>query len=194
MFIDIPSDYIAQWHSIEDVLPYPQYKSGAKDNDKPVYQNPLDSSSNPILALEFDILNKDGFGLKRGYYEIAVNPDYTYLMFIEKGEIKAKIPVIYSGLINEHGTDYEWKDEKNKSAPIDATNNIEEGVLVASKKIYKIPYTEKELKRRKKKYQKGQDPSLYFHSKAYMEYDEELNLYKVIFEKYNTKIIGVIKI
>ena len=46
------------------------------------------------MRLEYDILNKDGFGLKRGFYEIRPDSDYTYLMFIQSGKIKAKIPVI----------------------------------------------------------------------------------------------------
>lgn len=194
MLVDCDHNLIAAWRSIEDVIPYAQYKAGSKDNDKPVYQDPKDSSSNPVLALEFDILNEHGFGLKRGFYEIAVDSEYSYLMFVQAGVIKAKIPVIKQEVINEYGSNFEWPDDKNKSTPNDPSSNLTEGVMVSSKKIYTKKYTDKELKKRKEKYKKGLDPSTYFHSKVYMEYDKELSLYKIIWEKYNTRIIGVLKI
>ena len=194
MFIDCNHTQIALYQTIDEILPNKQYKSGAKDKDKPVYQNNLSPSSNPVLTLEFDILNSDGFGLKRGYYEIATNPEFTYLMFVQQGKIKAKIPVIKHELINEYGSDFEWGDEKDKETPNEATKDLTTGVMVSSKKIMTKIYSEKEKKRRQKKYKKGMDPSLYFHAKTYMEYDKELNLYKVVWEKYNTRLTAVMKI
>lgn len=194
MLIDCDYNLISMWRSIDEVIPYSQNKSGAKDGDKPVYKNPLPSSSNPVLALEFDILNEDGFGLKRGYYEIAVNEEYTCLMFIQANKIKAKIPIIKQELINEYGTDYEWPDEKDKKTPTAENNNPANEISLASKKIYQKIYTEKELKKRKEKYKKGMDPNFYFHSKVYLEYDKENDLYKVIWEKYNTRFIGIMKV
>lgn len=194
MFIDCPNIQIAHYQTIDEVLPYKQYKAGTKDKDKPVYQNPLESSSNPVLTLEFDILNKDGFGLKRGYYEIAANPEFTFLMFVQQGKIKAKIPVIKHELINEYGSDFEWGDDTDKETPNNASKDLTTGVMVSSKKIMTKIYSEKELKRRQKKYKKGMDPSLYFHAKTYIEYDKELNLYKVVWEKYNTRLTAVMKI
>ncbi len=194
MFIDCPNIQIAHYQTIDEVLPYKQYKAGTKDKDKPVYQNPLESSSNPVLTLEFDILNKDGFGLKRGYYEIATNPEFTFLMFVQQGKIKAKIPVIKHELINEYGSDFEWGDDTDKETPNNASKDLTTGIMVSSKKIMTKIYSEKELKRRQKKYKKGMDPSLYFHAKTYIEYDKELNLYKVVWEKYNTRLTAVMKI
>ena len=194
MFIDCPNIQIAHYQTIDEVLPYKQYKAGTKDKDKPVYQNPLESSSNPVLTLEFDILNKDGFGLKRGYYEIATNPEFTFLMFVQQGKIKAKIPVIKHELINEYGSDFEWGDDTDKETPNNASKDLTTGIMVSSKKIMTKIYYEKELKRRQKKYKKGMDPSLYFHAKTYIEYDKELNLYKVVWEKYNTRLTAVMKI
>lgn len=194
MLIDCDYNLIAAWRSLDEIMPYPQYKAGSRDNDKPVYQDPKDSSSNPVLALEFDILNEDGFGLKRGYYEIAVDSDYSCLMFVQSGIIKAKIPVIKQEVIEEYGSEFEWPDDKDKSTPNNASKNLTEGIMVSSKKIYTKTYTEKELKKRREKYKKGMDPSTYFHSTVSMEYDSELSLYKIIWEKYNTRIIGVMKI
>lgn len=200
MILEIPDNLIAHfpksnYQTIDEVVPYKQYPGGAKDAHNPVYQIPMDSSSNPILILEFDILNEYGFGLKRGHYEIATDPDYTVLMFIQSNEIKAKIPVIKYELINTYGTNYEWPDDKNKSAPTSAGTNLDNGLQVASKGVIaNKPLDEKELKKRWKKYKKGQDPLTYFHSRVYMEYDDKLSMYKVVWEKYNIRIIGAMKI
>jgi len=199
MIFDIPYNLIAEfpranYQTIDEVLPYKQYSAGARDRDKPVYAIPVDSSSNPVLILDFDILNEYGFGLKRGYYEIAVSPDYDYLMFIQSNTIKAKIPVIKQELINEYGSNFEWDDDKDKAAPQAGSKSLTDEIQVSSKKILTRKFSEKELKKRKKKYKKGKDPALYFHSAVYMEYDKELSLYKIIWEKYNTRIIGILKL
>ena len=41
MLIDCDHNLIAAWRSIEDIMPYPQYKSGATEGDKPVYQDDI---------------------------------------------------------------------------------------------------------------------------------------------------------
>ncbi len=199
MIIDCDYNLIADWRSFEwrtldEVLPYPQYQSGAKDKEHPVYKFPVEQTSNPILALEFDILNKDGFGLKRGYYEIGTDEEYSYLMFIESGYIKAKIPIIKREVINKSGSDFEWAEDKEKNSPNSTSVNPNQVITVASRKIYTPPLTDKEKKKRKEKYKKGADPITYFHAKAYMEYDEDIQAYKLIWEKYNTRLIGIIKI
>ena len=194
MLIDCDHNLIAEWRSLDEVLPYPQYKSGAMDNDNPVYKYGKEKTSNPVLTLEFDILNEAGYGLKKGYYEIGTDPEYSTLQFIEAGYIKAKIPVVKQEVISSAGSDFEWHDDKGKNAPLTASKGIDNEVTVYSRKTYKHPYTDKELKKRKKKYKKGMDPTTYFHSKVYMEYDKELDVYKIIWEKYNTRLIGILKI
>ena len=194
MIMDFNYNLIADWKTIDEVLPYSQYQSGAKDREKSIYNYPTEDVSNPILTLEFDILNKDGYGLKRGYYEIGTDSDYSYLMFIESGYIKAKIPVVKHELIHSSGSDFEWEKDKPKNTPRTASRSLDSEIAVSSRKIYKPLYSEKELKKRKKKYKKGMDPTTYFHSKVYMEYDDEIEAYKVIWEKYNTRLIGIIKI
>ena len=194
MPIDFNHVQIAEWRTIDEVLPYTQYKSGAYDNDNPAYKYSEESTSNPILALEYDILNKDGFGLKRGYYEVGTDENFSCLYFVESGKIKAKIPVIKKEVINQSGSDFEWLEDKSKNSPNTSSQNLNMGIKVSSRKTYKPPFTDKELKKRKQKYKKGQDPMTYFHSKVYMEYNTETDAYTVIWEKYNTRLIGVIKI
>lgn len=187
--------YIATFQRLEDILPYRQYSSGAKVEDNTIYSDRAPQNTNPVLLLEYDILNNDGYGLKRGFYEIRPDADYMYLMFIQAGEIKAKIPVISHGLISKYGNNYEWQDKKRKK---DAPNSnpvrlSDSNNIVSPKKITPL-LTDKERKRRDKKYKKGIDPIEHIHSEVKMEYDKELSSYIIIWEKYNTRVTGQLKI
>lgn len=192
-------DYIAGFQRIEDILPYKQSKSGAKDGDKSIYSDNMKENTNPILRLEADILNKDGYGLKRGFYEIRPDADYVYLMFIQAGQIKAKIPVISLGLISKYGNSYEWQDKKNKhffgkkSLNSNSIRLSDSNDIVSSKKA-ELLLTDKEKKKREKKYKKGIDPIEHIHSTVEMKYDKEIKSYIVIWEKYNTRVIGQLKL
>jgi len=194
MPVDISYDYIAFFQKLEDVLPYKQMKSGAKAEDNAIYSDNSQINTNPILRLEYDILNKDGYGLRRGFYEIRPDSEYTYLMFIQAGKVKAKIPVISTELISKYGNDYEWQDKKKKK---DAPNSnpvrlSDSNNIVSPKKITPI-LTDREKKKRERKYKKGIDPIEHIHSTVKMEYDKELSSYIVIWEKYNTRIVGQLK-
>lgn len=198
---DIPYDYIASFRTIDEVLPYRQYTSGAKVEDNVIYKN-KNENTNPVLRLEYDILNKEGFGIKRGFYEIRPNSDFTVLMFIQSGKVKAKIPVISKELISKHGNSYEWEDNRQgffdkiingKKQPSTAIGRLTEENTIVSPKRIMPELTEKEKKKRKNRFKKGIDPIEYIHSKAEMKYDEELKNYIIIWEKYNTRVIGVIK-
>lgn len=192
MPVDISYDYIANFRTIDEVLPYKQYKSGAKDTENSVYSNTKENT-NPILRLEYDILNSDGFGLKRGFYEIRPDRDYTYLMFIQAGKVKAKIPVISTEAISKYGNDYEWADKKKKNKNTSSPERISEENTVVSPEKITPPLTDKQKKKRKEKYKKGIDPLEYIHSTVKMEYDKELSSYVIIWEKYNTRVIGLLK-
>lgn len=195
MPVDISYDYIALYKTIDEVLPYKQYTSGAKAEDNTLYSNKK-VNTNPVLRLEYDILNKDGYGLKKGFYEIRPDMNYTYLMFIQAGKIKAKIPVIKNERISNYGNDYEWPDKKKRdknSLNSNPSRLTEENTVVSPDKITP-KFTDKEKRKRARKYKKGIDPAEYIHSKVWMEYDSEIQCYIVIWEKYNTKVTGVLKL
>lgn len=193
MFIDCPNDLIAEYRTLDEVLPYKQYQSGARDEQKPVYQDKNFSSSNPILALEFDIVNNDGYGIKKGFYEIAVDSDYSYMMFVQSGRTVAKIPIIKQEIIDEYGGNFEWDSDNDKNVN-SASKPVDKEITVNSKLKYEKKLSERERKKRQKKYKKGEDPLKHFHSSVKLEYESELDLYKIIWEKYNTRLIGIIKI
>ncbi len=195
MPVDISYDYIALYKTIDEVLPYKQYTSGAKTENNALYSNKK-VNTNPVLRLEYDILNKDGYGLKKGFYEIRPDMDYTYLMFIQAGKIKAKIPVIKNERISDYGNDYEWPDKKKRdknSLNSNPSRLTEENTVVSPDKITP-KFTDKEKRKRARKYKKGIDPVEYIHSKVWMEYDPEIQGYIVIWEKYNTKVTGILKL
>ena len=62
MPIDFEADniynYIATFQRLEDILPYKQYSSGAKTEDNTIYSDKSPANTNPVLLLEYDILNK----------------------------------------------------------------------------------------------------------------------------------------
>ncbi len=195
MPLDLSYDYIALYKTIDEVLPYKQYNSGAKVEHNSLYSNKK-VNTNPVLRLEYDILNKDGYGLKRGFYEIKPDIDYTYLMFIQSGKIKAKIPVIKNERISDYGNDYEWPDKKKrgKDSPNSVSLRITEENTVVSPDKFVPKLTDKEKKKREKKYKKGIDPIEYIHSEVYLKYDKETSSYIVIWEKYNTRVTGILKL
>lgn len=194
MPIDLSYDYIADFRTIDEVLPYKQYKSGAKVPENSIYTYDKENT-NPVLRLEYDILNNDGFGIKRGFYEIRPDNDYTYLMFIQSGQVKAKIPVIKTEPISKYGSDYEWADKKKKD-PASSSNpsRLEDKNTVVLPEKITLPLTEKQKKKRKKDFKKGIDPLEHIHSEVLMKYDEELSSYIIIWEKYNTRVIGLLKL
>jgi len=194
--IDATPDYISFFQTREDVIPYKQYSSGAKVEDGSIYNDNAPENTNPVLLLEFDILNNDGFGLKRGYYEIRPDSDFTYLMFIQSGKIMAKTPVIKRELISKYGSDYEWADNKKKSknTPNSTVSRLSDtNDIVSPRKIQPV-LTDKEKKKRKNKYKKGIDPYEYIHSTVRLEFDKELNSYLIIWEKYNTRVFSILKV
>ncbi len=194
MAIDLSYDYIAAFRTIDEVLPYKQYNSGAKVENNAIYSTEK-INTNPVLRLEYDILNSDGFGIKRGFYEIRPDGDYTYLMFIQSGKVKAKIPVISTESISEYGHDYEWADKKKTKDTLNSNpSRISDVNTVVLPDKIPPPLTEKQKKKRKKDFKKGIDPLEYIHSEVKMQYDETLLSYVIIWEKYNTRVIGVLKL
>lgn len=192
--LDMSCDLVAVYKTIDEMVPYKQYNSGAKVEHNSLYNN-KNVNTNPVLRLEYDILNKDGYGLKKGFYEIRPDGDYNYLMFIQAGNIKAKIPVILNERISDFGNDYEWPDKKKRNKNSLNSNPArlsEENTVVSPNKI--IPnLSEKEKKKRQKRYKKGIDPLEYIHSDVRLEFDIKTESYLVIWEKYNTRVIGVLK-
>ncbi|MBE7707051.1 MAG: hypothetical protein E7Z91_07430 [Cyanobacteria bacterium SIG30] len=86
-------DLIAERAYEDDIFPYKRYQSGVKEADKAVYKG-VEGKNYPVLLLEDNLVNQDGYGLKKGFYMLAPDQDKDFLIFYQSGEIKAKIPII----------------------------------------------------------------------------------------------------
>lgn len=177
--IDMPNtDLIAVYGpAIDQLHPYKGALSGARDGQNPVYNFGPKATPYPILALEDDFINKDGKGLKKGFYEIVPDKNFDYFLFVQSGKIKAKIPIT---------------EVKNIKNPAPKEEKIEKK---NPKKLEKE--RQKALKKQKKreyKYRKGELPENFIHSSVKMIFDEKLNMQIIIWEYQNTRAVGGFKI
>ncbi len=85
-------NYIAL-NNPDDILPYPNYKSGLQDEDKGHIKFGYPSTGYPILNMPYILEDYEGNTLAPGHYQIVLSPDRKMLYFVESNEIKASIPV-----------------------------------------------------------------------------------------------------
>lgn len=100
----------------EKVIPNPSYPSGAYEEEQGIYMYALPSSKFPVVRIPYIITDSTGeFGLKPGFYEVAISNNRNYLLLIQSKIIKAKIPIIkisYKKQVND--LDDASKSEKIK--------------------------------------------------------------------------------
>lgn len=77
----------------DDILPYPNYKSGLQDEDKGYIKFGYPSTNYPILNMPYILEDYQGNTLPPGHYQIVLSPDRKMLYFVESNSIKASIPV-----------------------------------------------------------------------------------------------------
>ena len=163
--------------AIDKIAPYKGTVSGEREHQKPKYNFGPPSIKNPILVLDDDIITKNGYGLVKGFYEVDVSSDNNFLLLIQSGKTKAKIPII------------SWQRIK------DLPQNKIEYKKISPKKQAKIEEKERKEKAKKtKKYQKGQNPDDYIYSKVELKFDRETQSYIIIWEYQNSRAIGAFKI
>lgn len=162
---------LISYYSVEELLPYAQYKSGEKAGENPIYQYSAPAKTYPVLTLEEDILLGDGRGIMRGFYQAVLSDDFDFIVLIESGRIVAKIPVISL--------------EQRKPMPL-----VKEKV---TKKRIKPPEGREYLPPQPKKNNKGVDSADFIYLKASVYYDSENSSYVLVYERGNTKAVGVIK-
>ena len=162
---------LISYYSVEELLPYPQYQSGEKAGENPIYKYSAPSKTHPVLTLEQDILFDDGRGIKQGFYQVLLNDDFDFLILVESGDIKAKIPVISIGQRKEMPL-VRQKVERQFRKPREGTQ-------------YKPPQPLKN--------NKGIDSEDFIYLNASMHFDKDNDSYVLIYERGNTKAVGVIK-
>ena len=94
MPIDLNSNLIAYQFDKNQYTLNPVEISGEKDEDKFDFDKLKYSSFNPaLLVIENDIINKNGYGLKKGFYNVTTDKYLDFLYILQQGKLKAKIPV-----------------------------------------------------------------------------------------------------
>ena len=64
------------------------------------------------MALEDDIVNENGYGLKKGFYKIIPDKYLDFLLLYQSGELKAKIPVVKMEIFESMNAEKEQKVKK----------------------------------------------------------------------------------
>ena len=158
--------------AIDQLAPYKGTLSGEKEHQKPSYNYGPPSTKYPILALEDDIINDEGRGLKKGFYEIRIDDNKEFLLFVQSGNTKAKIPVIsYESL------------KKQTQKP-----------LTAKQEAKKMRKEAKKAKKEAYKYRKGELPKDMIFNDVKIKYDEKNALWVIRWETQEESAIGCFRI
>lgn len=114
----------------DDVMPYapyPNYPSGIKEGDKPVYRYATKTSDFPYLIIVDPIFDNDRNFIAPGYYGLMLSDDRKFLMLIQSEKIIATIPVFKleedkKAVEKLHDKKYQKQQakEQKKQAKIDA--------------------------------------------------------------------------
>lgn len=143
-------------------------RSGEKDEDNPVFKyGPKES--NAILILEDDIVNNDGYGLKKGFYNVKPDKYLDNLLIYQTGKLKAKIPVANLKIIETKTP----KQQKIKS--------------MSAKKYYKMQKKEQE------KYYNGENPDEINWQEVKIRYFEEQKAWAIFYNTNNYELMGIIQ-
>ncbi len=107
-------DVIAYFYNEEDIFPYKRYKSGIIEGQEGIYTSQTASNPYPLLVLENDIINSQGYGLKKGFYEIIPDKTLDFLLIYQSKVLKAKVPVITVEQIDKNPLKKEKISDKKK--------------------------------------------------------------------------------
>ena len=159
--------------AIDQLHPYKGTLSGEKEHQKPSYNNGPPSTKYPILALEDNIIDDSGKGLKKGFYEIRISENSEFLLFVQSGVVKAKVPVIF------------YESYKKKEVEL----NLSDKEL--AKKIRKEA---KKAKKEAYKYRRGENPKDIVFNDVKMYFDDKNSCWVIIWEADEQKAIGCFRI
>ncbi len=163
----IDNNLIAYEYYKNQFTPNEIYYSGEKEET-----NLIDKYSKgkelPVLILEDDIINPDGYGLKKGFYNVVPDKYNEFLLIYQMGQLKAKIPVTKMQVIRTN-----VKQEKPKKM---------------SQRAYKRKQ-EKEYR----KYMKGINPKEYEYTSVEIQYIKEQNAWIIVYKTESLELAGVIR-
>lgn len=165
----IDNNLIAYEYYKNQFTPNEIYYSGERDETK-LIDKYSKRKELPILILKDDIVNSEGMGLKKGFYNVVPDEYMDFLLIYQTGQLKAKVPVIKMNVLESSNP----KQQKPKKM---------------SQRAYK-KYQEKEYR----KYLKGLNPEEYEYKSAEIQYIQEQQAWLIIYKTNNVELSGVIKL
>ena len=165
----LDNNLIAYEYYKNQYTPNPVYRSGEKDEDKLIDKYSPNRNAEAVLILEDDIVNPEGFGLKKGFYNVCPDKYLDFLFIYQSGKLKAKIPVVKMDVFE--------------------TNNPEQ--LKPEKMSYSKFKRKQEKERRK--YFKGENPEEIEWKDAEILYIDEQKAWIIVYNFNNIRLVGMIK-
>lgn len=150
--------------------PNPIYKSGEKDETKLNDAYSINKEEVAVLTLEYDIINENGYGLKKGFYNVKPDKYMEFLLIYEAGKLKAKIPVIKMEVFESVNPEHKQKVKKMS--------------MRAYKKAQEKEY---------RKYLKGENPAQVDYKSVKIHYIDDQNAGLLIYNSNNIELVGIIK-
>ncbi len=141
--------------------------SGARDENTDKYA--FGKNKYAVLVLEEDIINSEGYGLKKGFYNVKTDEYMDFLIIFQSGKIKAKIPITETKVLEAI-----------------------EPVQFKPKKMSQRKYL-KEKQKEYRKYLNGENPENIEIKTAQIQRLDEENSYILIYNTGNLEISGIIR-
>ena len=168
--IALDNNLIAYEYYKDQFVPKEVYPSGEKDETKLIDKYSFSNKNPAILILEDNIISKDGRGLKKGFYNVIPDKYMDFLLIYQKGDLKAKIPVIQMEVFETLNP----KQEKPKKM---------------SYRSY-----QKFMEKKQREYFRGLNPDEIDYKNVQIHYIEEQNAYIIIYNTNNIELTGMIKL
>ena len=166
----LDSNLIAYEYYKNQFVPQEVYTSGKKDETNLINKYSQNYGKNaPVLTLEDDIVNKEGYGLKRGFYSVYPHKYLDFLYLYQSGELKAKVPVI-------------------KMEVLETVNPKQEKPKKMSLAKYK-----KQQEKEYRKYLNGENPENIEWSEVNIYRINGKNSWLIIYNSNNIELSGLIK-
>ena len=163
------NNLIAYEYFKNQYVPKEVYYSGEKEETSSIDKYRPKGLEAPILTLKDDIINEQGYGLKRGFYSVIPDKYLDFLYIYQAGVLKAKVPVVDMQV-------YETNNPK------------QEHVKKMSAKKYA-----REQEKKRRKYLNGENPDEIEWSEVQIYKMKEKNSYIIIYNSNNIQLSGVIK-
>ncbi|MBQ8848144.1 MAG: hypothetical protein IJ003_04290 [Candidatus Gastranaerophilales bacterium] len=165
----IDNNLIAYEFYKNQYVPKEIYYSGEKEETKLLDKYNKEPREGTILVIENDIVNEEGYGLKKGFYNVKPDKYLDFLLIYQSYKLKAKVPIIKT--------------------------QIHESIDARTEKVEKMSYKKylKEKEKEYRKYLKGENPKDIEWTEAQIYYIPQNNSYLLIYNSNILELHGIIK-